>query len=454
VPATDSLQMTETSGLTESSGRRSPSIRARATTGAVVVFVLALVLGSLAFVGILRTTLVDGVAATAEQSLDTLSSRVEVAGPGAVSDVEDVVVQILDGGGVLASGEDTGSAPLPTSDRAEVVRDGEHWLLVSDDVELPDDREGTIVVGASLDDADQATATVSWLLIAGVPLLAAVMGVVTWLVIGRALRPVDRMRREVDEIESSRLGSRVVEPGSSDEIGRLATTMNRMLGRLERAQIRQRQFVSDASHELRSPLATMRQHAELARSHPDAIELAELSNVVLVEGDRLQQLVDSLLVLTRLDERGAEQADEVDLDDLVLEAVARLRDTGTVEVDSPAVGPARVRGDRALLGRAVRNLTDNAARHARSRVTLALAELNGQAVLIVDDDGVGIAEADRDSVFERFVRLDEGRARDAGGSGLGLAIVAAAVTAHRGTVEISTAPGGGARFVVRLPVEL
>ena len=454
MPATDSLQMTETSGLTESSGRRSPSIRARATTGAVVVFVLALVLGSLAFVGILRTTLVDGVAATAEQSLDTLSSRVEVAGPGAVSDIEDVVVQILDGGGVLASGEDTGSAPLPTSDRAEVVRDGERWLLVSDDVELPDDREGTIVVGASLDDADQATATVSWLLIAGVPLLAAVMGVLTWLVIGRALRPVDRMRREVDEIESSRLGSRVVEPGSSDEIGRLATTMNRMLGRLERAQIRQRQFVSDASHELRSPLATMRQHAELARSHPDAIELAELSNVVLVEGDRLQQLVDSLLVLTRLDERGAEQADEVDLDDLVLEAVARLRDTGTVEVDSPAVGPARVRGDRALLGRAVRNLTDNAARHARLRVTLALAELNGQAVLIVDDDGVGIAEADRDSVFERFVRLDEGRARDAGGSGLGLAIVAAAVTAHRGTVEVSTALGGGARFVMRLPVEL
>ena len=441
--------------MTERAVRRAPSIRARVTTGGLVVFVLALVLGSLLFVGILRTTLVDGVAATAEQSLDTLSSRVEVAGPGAVSDVEDALVQVLDGSGdVLASGEDTGSARLPTSDRAEVVRDGERWLLVSDDLELPSDREGTIIVGASLDDADQAISIVSWLLVAGVPLLAAVMGVVTWLVIGRALRPVDRMRREVDEIESSRLGSRVVEPGSSDEIGRLATTMNRMLGRLEQAQARQQRFVSDASHELRSPLATMRQHAELARAHPDAIELAELSDVMLAEGNRLQQLVDSLLVLTRLDERGAEQADELDLDDLVLEAVARLRDSGTVEVDSSAVGPARVRGDRALLGRAVRNLTDNAARHARSRVTLALAELDGQAVLIVDDDGVGIAEADRDSVFERFVRLDEGRARDAGGSGLGLAIVAAAVTAHRGTVEVSTAPDGGARFVVRLPVEL
>jgi len=440
--------------MTEPAARRTPSIRARATFGAVVVFVLALVLGSLVFVGILRSTLVDGVVSTAEQSLDTLSARVELAGAPAVADVDDVLVQVLDDAGtVLASGDDTGSAPLPTADRAEVKRDGEHWLVVSDEVELPGDREGTIIVGAPLDDTDEATSTVSWLLVAGVPLVAAVMGVVTWFVVGRALRPVDRMRREVDEIQSSRLGSRVQEPGSRDEIGRLATTMNRMLGRLERAQTRQQRFVSDASHELRSPLATMRQHAELARAHPEAIELAELSDVVIAEGDRLQQLVDSLLLLTRLDERGAERGDDVDLDDLVLEAASRVRAAGTVEVDTSGVGPARVRGDRALLGRAVRNLADNAARHARARVTLTVVTRGDRVEFSVDDDGVGISPADRESVFERFVRLDEGRARDAGGSGLGLAIVAAAVAAHGGTVEVATAPTGGARFTVHLPAD-
>nr|WP_289845979.1 HAMP domain-containing sensor histidine kinase [Curtobacterium sp. WW7] len=299
------------------------------------------------------------------------------------------------------------------------------------------------------------------------------MSLVTWFVVGRALRPVDRMRREVDEVEGTNLHARVDEPGSGDEVDRLAATMNRMLGRLEASQQAQRQFVSDASHELRSPLATIRQHAEVARAHPEVTGTTDLADVVLDEGARLQELVESLLLLTRVDERGRDRDRAVDLDDLVFTEASRPRSVhgtdgredgrpdGTavrtdgraaVRVDVSGVTPARVRGDDRLLGRMVRNLVDNAVRHAEHTVVVALGTDGDSAVLSVDDNGHGIPETDRARVFERFVRLDEGRARDAGGSGLGLAIVDAVVRGHGGSVAVSAAPGGGARFSVRLPL--
>ncbi|MEK6312138.1 MAG: ATP-binding protein, partial [Curtobacterium sp.] len=177
----------------------------------------------------------------------------------------------------------------------------------------------------------------------------------------------------------------------------------------------------------------------------------ELAGVVLDEGARLEDLVTSLLLLTRVDERGVERDTAVDLDDVVLVEAVRLRGLG-VTVDAGAVGAARAAGDPVLLGRVVRNLVDNAARHAGSKVVLGLAVDAREVVLTVDDDGTGVPVEQRERVFERFVRLDEGRARDAGGSGLGLAIVHDVVRAHGGSVAVSDAPGGGARFVVRLPV--
>lgn len=419
---------------------------------------VALVVGAVAFVGVLRTSLVDGVRSSAEQTLDGLGARVEADGAAAVeAEDDDVLAQLQDGHGrVLARAEDSPEQPLATEE-SRYRHDGEPWLLVPDDVELPDGTDGVLVVGAPLEDADDAVRTVTVLLVVAVPGVVALMSLVTWLVVGRALRPVDRMRREVDAVEGANLHARVDEPGSGDEVDQLARTMNRMLARLEASQQAQRQFVSDASHELRSPLATIRQHAEVARAHPEVTGTADLADVVLGEGARLQDLVESLLLLTRVDERGRERDRAVDLDDLVFAEAARARPVppGTersVRVDVVGVAPARVRGDDRLLGRVVRNLVDNAVRHAERTVTVALATVDGDAVLTVDDDGHGVPEADRARVFERFVRLDEGRARDVGGSGLGLAIVDAVVRGHGGTVTVSAAPAGGARFTVRLPV--
>jgi signal transduction histidine kinase len=253
-------------------------------------------------------------------------------------------------------------------------------------------------------------------------------------------------------MSASDLSARVDEPETRDEIGRLAHTMNGMLARLEESQIAQRRFVSDASHELKSPLASLRQYAEVARAHPDRISSQELSDAVLDEGARLERLVQGMLVLTRADEGGlALSVTDVDLDDLLLAEATRLRALGAVTVEVTGVHPARVRGDLGLLRQVTRNLADNAARHARGRVVFAATQTSSGAQVSIEDAGAGIAEADRDRVFERFVRLDEARARDAGGSGLGLAIVRDIVRAHGGDVRVDAGGLGGARFVVSLP---
>jgi signal transduction histidine kinase len=198
--------------------------------------------------------------------------------------------------------------------------------------------------------------------------------------------------------------------------------MNRMLDRLQRVQARQRRFVSDASHELRSPVAAIRQHAEVALAHPGRATTAELAGTVLAEDLRIQRLVEDLLVLAGADEHAlAPRRRPVDLDDLVFEEARRLRDATDLRINTGEVccpGPRRPLG----LRRVLRNLGDNAAQHASTRVRFALDERIDAAVLAVDDDGPGIPEADRARVFERFVRLDDARARDDGGSGLGLAI--------------------------------
>jgi signal transduction histidine kinase len=227
--------------------------------------------------------------------------------------------------------------------------------------------------------------------------------------------------------------------------------MNSMLARLELERARERQFVSDASHELRSPIASIRQYAEVAVAHPEASDLGELAEVVLEEIVVLQRLVEDLMLLTRIDEgtlRLRHQA--VDLDDIVLREGARLRSARPdLEVDLGDVGAARTRGDMVALDRLVRNLIDNAARHARHAVALALRDDGDHVVLTVDDDGAGIEPADRPRVFERFVRLDEARDRDSGGTGLGLAIVREVAAAHNATIVVAEAPLGGARFEVR-----
>ena len=245
---------------------------------------------------------------------------------------------------------------------------------------------------------------------------------------------------------------RVPVPPARDEVARSAETMNRMLDRLHEGHESQRRLVSDASHELRSPLASIRQHAEVARTHEDRFSVGELSGVVLADSLRMQKLVDDLLLLARADERSPRlRRRPVDLDDVVFEEARRLRDETDLRIDTSAVSAGRVSGDGTALRRIVRNLGDNAARHARTTVAFRLEERRGRAVLHVDDDGGGIAAAERERVFERFVRLDEGRTRDAGGAGLGLAIVAELVAAHGGAVTVDDSPIGGARVTIALP---
>ena len=203
---------------------------------------------------------------------------------------------------------------------------------------------------------------------------------------------------------------------------------------------------------LEDALAVLRQVVEVARRHPEATTVAALAAEVGEEEHRMEQLVEALLTLARLDDGHEPPERLVDLDDLVHLAVDRQRRTHDgPEVDRTGVGAGQVRGDEVLLGQVVGNLLANASRHARSRVAVSLAEDHGRVVLVVDDDGPGIAPEDRTRVLDRFVRLDEARARDAGGVGLGLAIVSDVVGLHGGTVRVERAPLGGARFVVDLP---
>ena len=229
--------------------------------------------------------------------------------------------------------------------------------------------------------------------------------------------------------------------------------MNRMLARLEDARNSQRRFVSDASHELRSPITTIRQHAEVTLAHPDRTSARELAEVVLAEQQRMQRLVEDLLLLARADEEVPLRRAPVDLDDLAFEEGHRLRSTTSAQVDTSAVAAARVYGDADALRRVLRNLGENAARHAASRVAIALTAREHRVVLTVDDDGPGIPGPERGRVLQRFVRLDEARSRDEGGSGLGLPIVDEVVRAHGGSVQIMESPLGGARVEVSLPTD-
>jgi len=447
------------------------SVRVRTTVAAVAVVGVAMVVGAVVMVVVLRSTLTREVRAAARLRAEDVAAVLAagggsgVAGPGtlAVDDADELLIQVLDGGGrvVAASPNAEGRPPVArlrpgSSAEVEVPAGGAmdesgEFLAVATGADTAQGQR-TVLVARSTEAVDEAVAAVGGLLAVGLPLLLAVVAVTTWVVVGRALAPVEAMRAEVDEISAAALHRRVPDPPADDEIGRLARTMNRMLGRLEQAQARQRRLVSDASHELRSPVATIRQHAEVALAHPGRTTTSELASTVLAEDLRLQRLTEDLLLLTRADEQSlALRRRPVDLDDLVFEEAKRLREATGLRVDTSAVSAGRVAGDAAGLRRVLRNLGDNASRHARERLALSVAERDATVVLAVEDDGSGIPEADRERVFERFVRLDGARARDDGGSGLGLAIVAELVAAHGGTVVAAAGPLGGARVEVTLP---
>jgi signal transduction histidine kinase len=424
--------------------RRLSTIRAITTAVATIIVALALVVGAAGLITALRHTLLDDVAEAGRAQATDIVSQLEAGRPPIleVAGSDEQLIQLLTpAGAVVASSPNVAGRPavarLAPGESAQVLTplDTDEFVAVAEGAQTADGPR-IVVVARALVDVLDTTTVITRLLIIGLPVLVALVGLTTWFAVGRALAPVEAIRREVDEISAAQLHRRVPQPKANDEIRRLAATMNRMLERLENARNSQRRFVSDASHELRSPITTIRQYAEVALAHPDRMTAQELADVVLAEQQRIQRLVEDLLVLARADEHVPLSREPVDLDDLAFEEARRLRSTTSKRVDTSGVGAARVRGDAGALRRVFRNLGENAARHAASRIDIALADRGDDVMLTVDDDGPGIPESERDRVLQRFVRLDEARSRDDGGSGLGLSIVDEVVRAHGGSMSI------------------
>ncbi len=315
----------------------------------------------------------------------------------------------------------------------------------------PNDGQVTLVLARSARDVGDVHDTLLRLLALLVVVGGALVTALVWLVVGRALRPVEVMRRRVDAIGAQDLTARLEPPGTRDELDRLATTLNDLLGRLEDAVAREQRFVADASHELRTPITAIRALLESEAADPDLVVLTRAD--ALARLNQLQDLVVDLLHLARTDATEAAEA-PVDLDELVLGQASQLARSTRLRIDTSRVSGGQVTGSDTDLGRLVENLASNASRYARTTVTFTVRQHQDTVELLVDDDGPGIPPSDRSRVFERFGTLDESRSDDRTGTGLGLSIAAAIVAAHGGTIGVGDAPHGGARFEVRLPAHV
>jgi signal transduction histidine kinase len=430
------------------------SVRFRVAVAATLVFGVAFALASVVLVHTVETRLEDRAEDDGRLALRRVVQQLEQgqSASGIVVESNTPVFTCIIGarGNVLYGTEcapryadsATGEAVYGVSPMGDVV-------FFTQRVAAPDGPV-TVAVASPLENAQRSAAAFGrglWWLTA---FLTLGVGVLAWFIAGRALRPVESIRSEVLAISGATMHRRVPVPAGRDEVRRLAETMNEMLDRLERASNRQREFVSDASHELRSPVAAMRTDLEVALRDPQHANWPALAQRLLAENERLGALVDDLLELARLEEGIVDTArTTVDLDELVLAAVEHR--PGPLRFDTTAVSGGRVVGSARQYSQVVRNLIDNAARHARAVVAVEVTTDDDEVVVSVEDDGPGIAEEDRERVFERFTRLDAARARDGGGSGLGLAVVKRIVVAHGGTVQITNGNGSGARFEVRLP---
>ncbi|ATL25895.1 sensor histidine kinase [Streptomyces formicae] len=453
------------------------TLRARATAAAVLTMVLALAVGG----GWLYLTLRDNVLDNAADRTE-LAARQTVAAlmtgkdelPSDLPEPDDGVdaVLVLDARGrALAStapdpaaraarladfrparGEDSAVRELSESEAA-----ASHRSVVAV-VRAPSPQGDRYVYALTMLNAESdASHALAVTLLVGGPLVVVLTGLISWSVTGSALRPVEAIRRELAAVTADRLSRRVPAPGGKDEITRLARTVNDTLERLERSVTLQRQFVADASHELRNPIAAVRAELELALLRQDPEETVASLRQALASTVRLERIAADLLLLARLDAQQAPKAPQtaatplVDLSLLTAEEIARRR-SARVPLRLTADEPVSVRGDSGQLERLLANLLDNAQRFAVSevRVTTRTDPASGTAVLEVADDGPGIPPEAAEKVFDRFARLEEDRNRDRGGTGLGLAIAREIAQAHGGSLRVAPGPHG-ALLVLRLP---
>jgi len=434
--------------LTSSVRRARSSVRVRVTLLAAAAFALTFFAAAALLLRSLESGLVDDVRDADQEALEHQAGLVISAGvPADATFIElegvptmqwtdgtEKITAVLPAGATAADFETAFTAGLDpvgalpaTPDLLSILAIGTNSVATTWPV-----GGAVLATSSSLDDVRDTINTTTRLLWLAGPALVALVAGLAWLLAGRALRPVRLLTSRVGEIESHSLHERVPEPRSSDEIAVLARTMNEMLGRLDHANESSKRLVSDASHELRTPIAVMRTELEVA-TRTETL-------------DRLQLLVDDLLLLARGDERGFTVRD-VDVVDLVHDVAARRRRPDViVSVDVDPERDTVVSGDRAALERALDHLVANAVRNASGRVGVSI---DGRAVH-VDDDGPGIPADQRDAVVRRFVRLDEGRGRDSGGAGLGLAVASDVAAAHGGRLVITDSPLGGARVSMLL----
>ncbi|MBO1751828.1 HAMP domain-containing protein [Actinotalea sp. BY-33] len=437
------------------------SLRVRLTVLTAASLCVTLVIGAVALTTVLSSSRVAALDEIARERVavvedlvltDQLPATLPVSEPGEL-------VQLVDAAGQVVASSPNASRTLPVlpaEDLAELsgpqvtvltttasAYDGETRAAV-----LGTTYRGepvTIVATVPLAEVQGLVDALRLALVGVVPVLTALLALAIWLVLGRALHPVDQLRRAAAQVARSGGPGALPVPRTDDELAALARTLNEMLDRLEVAAARQRAFVADAAHELRSPLAALRASIEVARAHPETYPAGALAQDLEEEVLRMQALVDDLLLLARMGSHPRPRT-TLDLRAAVEEVVGGLVAGGGLVVVR-AEGQGEAQGEHAAVVRVVRNLVENAARHARTTVQVAVAE----GEVTVEDDGNGIPAEDRERVFARFVRLDEAREREAGGSGLGLAIAREIAREHGGDVTLDEGRLGGLLARVRLP---
>jgi signal transduction histidine kinase len=441
-------------------------ISARSAATSAVVVLVALAFAGAAFDLILYRSLLAGVDDATAGRVRTIVDALHSDSPDKLDSAlfatnqRVVAIQLITPEGRVV--KRAGSAPatplVPTNEFNFNLRRGmPDDAVADDDMRVSGQKvnatsgQYTVLVGGGSEAVEATVRTVALLVAGTAPIITGVAAAATYRLVRRSLQSVDAIRSRVAEISTSDLAERVPVPTSRDEISALAVTMNEMLARLEVGHQAQQRFLSDASHELRSPLSTIISGLEVAEAHPELLDAELAVDTLLPEAHRMRVLIEDLLLLARADEQSMViRKEEVALDELAEVEAARVRrEAGcTIHAD---ICPTRLTGDPAGMSRVIRNLVDNAVRHANSLIVIEVSSRDRTAILSISDDGPGIAPAERTRVFERFVRLDSDRSRSGGGAGLGLAIVAEVVAAHGGTVTIDGRPAGGTKVIVELP---
>jgi signal transduction histidine kinase len=441
------------------------TVRARVTAFATLILAVALVVGAVVANRLLVRALIDDVDASLENRLDqvialTTEGRLTAVLVPTGQDLAQLQVIDPDGRVIAATPGLAPGARLDVIDRPQAGREeratvdgsriggkaGDDYRLIARTI-IGGQQSVTIYAVTSLATATRAESHLRLGMAIGLPVVIALAAWLIWFVTGRALAPVDQMRAEVDQIQATDLTRRVSPAGGDSEIDRLGATLNHMLERLQDAADRQHLFAASASHELRSPLSAIRTELEVGLAYPDRADWPTIAGDALVEIDRLETLARDLRTLTAA--RATTGDEPCDLWTVVTDEIAHRQPVRGVRYVTVGAG-ALVAIDPTSATQVVRNLLDNAERHAASMISVRLTTDSGTVTLTVANDGAPIPADMRERIFEPFTRLDEARSVDGGGSGLGLAIARTVIVAAGGTL-VALDAAAGATFQATVP---